>query len=327
MQEPALPSNELERLQALYRYDVLDTPAEEVFDRITRVASALAKVPICLISLVDGDRQWFKSKVGLDVCETPRNISFCGHALLEEGSFVVADATKDSRFADNPLVTGGPEIRFYMGIPLEVPEGPKIGTLCVIDQQPRELSEETKACLADLAMMVVREMELRTVATTDALTGALNRRMSLRLISQETSRCERNPGQTFSFAMLDLDHFKAINDSWGHDAGDLVLEATARACRSCLRGQDTLFRLGGEEFGILFADTALEAAGEAAERIRTYLAEHPIVVGPESVSVTASIGVAEHRRDDVAPPALIARADKALYEAKEKGRNRVELAR
>ena len=326
MLEPALPPDEIERLQALYRYDVLDTPAEEVFDRITRVASALAEVPICLISLIDGDRQWFKSKVGLDVRETPRSISFCGHALLEDGHFIVSDATKDARFADNPLVTGGPGIRYYMGIPLEVPEGPKIGTLCVIDREPRELSESTKACLHDLAMMVVREMELRMAATADALTGALNRRMSLRLISQETSRCARNPGQTFSFAMLDLDRFKAINDTWGHDAGDLVLESVARACHSCLRGQDTLFRLGGEEFGILFTDTPMAEAAEAAERIRAFLADQSILIGTEMISVTASIGVAEHREDDVAPPALVARADKALYEAKNQGRNRVQVA-
>jgi GAF domain-containing protein len=172
MQGPALPPDELERLQALYRFDVLDTPTEEVFDRITRVASTLAQVPICLISMVDADRQWFKSKVGLDAAETPRRVSFCAHALLSDGPFIVPDALNDERFADNPLVTGGPSVRFYLGIPLEVPEGPRTGTLCVIDRKPRKLNEATQQRLHDLAMMVVREMELRKVATTDALTGA-----------------------------------------------------------------------------------------------------------------------------------------------------------
>ena len=326
MLEPAFPADESARLQALYRFDVLDTPTEEVFDRITRVAGAVANVPICLVSLVDRDRQWFKSKVGIDAAETPRNVSFCAHALLADGPFIVPDATADPRFADNPLVTGGPGVRFYLGIPLEVPEGPKVGTLCVIDRRPRTLSARVQERLHDLAMMVVRELELRKVATTDALTGALNRRMSLRLIHQEASRRERSGGGTFSFAMLDLDHFKKINDTWGHDAGDMVLAAAAQACRACLRTEDTLFRLGGEEFGILFVDTPLDAAREAAERMRSHLEGQVIAYGDHEIRVTASMGVAEHRADDAEPSALIARADKALYAAKSSGRNRVAVA-
>lgn len=326
MLEPALPPDESARLQALYRYDVLDTPAEEVFDRITRVAGALADVPMCLISLIDIDRQWFKSRVGIDATETPRRISFCAHALLGEGPLVVPDALKDERFAGNPAVTGPLGVRFYLGIPLEVPEGPKIGTLCVIDSKPRELSEITRQRLHDLAMMVVRELELRKVATTDVLTGALNRRMLLRMIGQEASRCARAGNQTFSFAMVDLDHFKKVNDTWGHDTGDRVLEAAADACRSCLRAQDTLFRLGGEEFGILFVETPLAAAAEAAERIRVFLAGRTIRVGQETIAVTASIGVAQYRPEDADPTALTVRADKALYRAKQEGRNRVEIS-
>lgn len=320
-----LPPDETARLQALYRYDVLDTSPEEVFDRITRVASTIAGVPIALISLVDAERQWFKSKVGLDVDETPRELSFCAHAILSDGPFVVPDATQDERFHDHPAVSSGPTVRFYMGIPLEVPEGPKVGTLCVVDRKPRRLSKAQQDCLNDLAHMVVREMELRRVATTDALTGALNRRMSLRMLSQEASRAERS-GEPFCFAMVDLDHFKRVNDTWGHDAGDVVLAEAARVCREVMRAEDTLFRLGGEEFGILFVGADLGRAAEAAERVRERLAARPIVVGDQSIPVTASIGVAQHHSADVTPPALIARADKALYAAKAAGRNRVMTA-
>ena len=325
MQTATLPPDETARLQALYRYDVLDTAPEEVFDRITRLASEVAGVPISLISLVDAQRQWFKSKVGLDVRQTPRDVAFCAHAILGDGPFTVPDATRDRRFHDNPLVTGGPQVRFYMGIPLAVPEGPSVGTLCVIDRKPRRLSKSQQACLNDLAHMVVREMELRRVATTDALTGALNRRMSLRMVSQEARRAARS-GEPFSFAMVDLDHFKRINDTWGHDAGDIVLAQTALACREVMRDEDTLFRLGGEEFGILFVNADLASAAEGAERIRAHLAGRPITVGDQLVPVTASIGVAQHDPSDVTPPALIARADKALYAAKAGGRNRVMTA-
>lgn len=325
MHAAPLPPDETARLQALYRYDVLDTPSEEVFDRITRVASTVAEAPICLISLIDADRQWFKSKVGFDLRQTPRHLSFCAHAILGEGPFVVPDATKDERFHDHPAVLAGPQVRFYMGIPLEVPDGPKVGTLCVIDNKPRQLSESQHACLDDLAHMVVREMELRRVATTDVLTGALNRRMSLRMMSLEAGRSART-GEPFSFAMVDLDRFKRINDTWGHDAGDLVLSATARTCREVLRAEDTLFRLGGEEFGILFVGADLAHAAEAAERVRGYLASRQVVVGDDSVSVTASIGVAQHDPADAGPAALVARADKALYAAKAGGRNRVMTA-
>ena len=144
MQTPATPDNERLRLDALRRMAILDTSAEERFDRITRIARNMFDVPISLVSLVDEDRQWFKSCCGLSVPETPRDISFCGHAILGDDLFVVEDATRDLRFADNPLVSGDPHIRFYAGSPLQIGEGYKLGTLCIIDRKPRLLDERQR---------------------------------------------------------------------------------------------------------------------------------------------------------------------------------------
>lgn len=162
-----IPTNEAQRVAALEDLGVLDTPPEQRFDRLTRIAAHLLDVPIALISLVDTNRQWFKSHYGLDVCETPRSESFCAHALGSHQPFTIADATRDPRFADNPLVIGPPGIRFYMGIPLRGPGDHILGTLCVIDTQPREVSPAETQILQDLAEVVEDELsrrELRAVS-------------------------------------------------------------------------------------------------------------------------------------------------------------------
>lgn len=169
MLAPALPPDEAARLDALQALGLLDTPREERFDRYVRLARALLDVPIATISLVDGNRQWFKNVHGLDVCETPRSVSFCGHAILQEGVFYIPDATADARFADNPLVIGPPRIRFYAGCPLFVPGGMAVGTLCTIDRVPRRLDAEQLLRLRDLADCLQREL------TAHALVQAVRR--------------------------------------------------------------------------------------------------------------------------------------------------------
>lgn len=154
------PSDERLRLAELRRYAVLDTPAEERFDRLTRLASRLLDVPISLVSLVDADRQWFKSRVGLDATETPRDLAFCAHAILDSQPLVINDALADARFADNPLVTADPNIKFYAGAPLISPSGHRLGTLCAIDRQPRTLRPDQLSLLTDLAAIAVDELEL-----------------------------------------------------------------------------------------------------------------------------------------------------------------------
>ncbi len=160
--EPALlPSDEGARLRALEELQLLDSPAEQEFDDITLLASFICEAPIALISLVDKDRQWFKSRVGLDISETPRDIAFCAHAILGDDVFEVPDAAADQRFADNPVVTSDPHLRFYAGMPLKTSDNHNIGTLCVIDRKPRHLSEEQRAALRALGRQIMRLVELR----------------------------------------------------------------------------------------------------------------------------------------------------------------------
>ncbi len=159
MQRPATPPDEAQRLQALRDLLVLDTEPEERFDSITAFCATAFRVPIALVSLIDADRQWFKSRQGLDACETGRDISFCGHAILQDDPLVVPDALEDPRFADNPLVTGEPKIRFYAGMPLRLSSGVRVGTLCLIDRKPRRLEPEDLVLFRDLARLVVRELE------------------------------------------------------------------------------------------------------------------------------------------------------------------------
>jgi GAF domain-containing protein len=159
MQIPARPRDEALRIETLLDLVILDSEPEERFDLLTGYASSQFDVPIALVSLVDMNRQWFKSRCGLGATETGRDISFCGHAILQDDIFEIRDAQNDERFADNPLVTGDPRIRFYAGCPLKMPNGQNIGTFCLIDRKPKALDEWEKQHLRDLARVVVLEIQ------------------------------------------------------------------------------------------------------------------------------------------------------------------------
>ena len=156
-----IAKNEKQRLKVLWQYSVLDTVPEEIFDDLTELAARICEAPIALITLVDEKRQWFKSKVGISIKETSRDVSFCAHAITQPELFIVADATKDERFAHNPLVTSDPKVRFYAGAPLVSPDGYALGTLCVIDKVPRELRPGQEQALRILARHVMSQLELR----------------------------------------------------------------------------------------------------------------------------------------------------------------------
>jgi diguanylate cyclase (GGDEF)-like protein len=316
-------ADEQGRLAALHRYEVLDTPAEEPFDRITKLVQLVLDVPLATVSLIDADRQWFKSCVGVSVPGTPRDHAFCDYTIRTREPMNIPDATLDSRFAENPLVIGEMHIRSYLGVPLSTPDGYNIGALCAMDTRPREFTAEQTAVLASFASLVMDELELRRIAQTDHLTGAATRRGFTLELDKEIARTRRS-GRTSSLVLLDVDHFKMVNDTYGHPVGDEVLRKLTECILMILRKGDVLGRLGGEEFGILLPGTDIEAAFECAERIRQAVAEKPLVQEP-ALHVTISLGVSAQSLMTTSADWMLA-ADGALYEAKRSGRNRTCIA-
>jgi len=350
------PTNEDARLGELQDLEILDTLPEQAYDDITFLASAICQAPIALVSLVDHDRQWSKSRIGLTATETPRDVAFCAHAILDPANIlVVRDAQQDDRFATNPLVTRDPAIRFYAGAPLVTSRGNALGTLCVIDTEPRQLSAEQAQSLNALARQVVAQLELRrTVATlrkkdsehrvyekqlevyqhrleenlatirhlslTDPLTGLYNRRALMDKLNEECALLARYNTEV-SFALVDIDRFKQYNDAHGHLAGDELLEAVAKLVENNSRSTDMVARYGGDEFAVIFRNTGAEGAQHLAERIRSTIEDTLRPFG----DITVSIGVAAGSSATPTPSHLIDVADQALYRSKEAGRNRVGL--
>jgi diguanylate cyclase (GGDEF)-like protein len=348
-----MSGDEEKRINAVREYGILDTMAEQVYDDITMLASWVCATPIALISLVDSDRQWFKSKVGLAATELPREYGFCAQAILQPNEvLVVPDALQDPRFAQNPYVIGEPHIRFYAGAPLVTSTGDSLGTVCVIDHVPRQLEAEQIDALRALSRQVVAQMELRrTIAeqeqqafelnayqrqledyqkliekanaelevqsTTDALTGLMNRRAFNVKLEEESHLIMRHK-YPLSLLMIDVDSFKSYNDSFGHPAGDEALRIIAQTLQKKARKCDYVARYGGEEFSVILPHTGQEGAIVIAERLRQAVEKCQLPNRP----LTISIGV-ETSVSGVNIPGLISQADDALYAAKENGRNRV----
>ncbi|GGK82577.1 GGDEF domain-containing protein [Amphritea balenae] len=267
MEKPDIPYNEQARLKALHSLEILDTAAEERFDRLTRLAQRMFNVPIALVSLVDRDRQWFKSAIGLDVTETHRDISFCGHTILGDDVFNIPDASQDKRFADNPLVTEAPNIRLYAGCPLKSLDGHKLGTLCLIDAKPRHLNQDDIQALRDLACMAEQELMAAQLATLDDLTMITNRRGFMLLADKALQICARNR-QAATFLAIDLNDFKQINDRFGHHQGDQALVQFTHLLLQTFRDSDIIARMGGDEFSVLLTNTTEEQALDSLMRLR-----------------------------------------------------------
>ena len=326
MKTPDTPVNEKERLHDLRSLNILDTSSEERFDRLTRMAKRMFGVDIALVSLVDENRQWFKSKAGLDACETGRDISFCGHAILGNEIFLIEDAPKDERFHDNPLVTGPPNIRFYAGAPLRYMNGNKLGTLCLIDSQPRTLSEEDLDMLRDLAEMAEGELNAIQLATIDDLTKISNRRGFVALAQNSLSLCARQQSPV-SLVFLDLDKFKPINDTHGHAEGDHVLVTFAELMRESFRDSDVFARIGGDEFVVLLTNTMEQEATEVVERFRG-LVDKKNAEMDRGYDIAFSAGIVSVQPDnDSSIDDLLQEADVLMYEKKQAQAPKLDLAR
>lgn len=359
MKSAALPDNERERLAALRTLTVLDSSPEQGFDDLTLLAATICDTPVALVSLVDEHRQWFKSHHGIELDQTDRDVSFCAHAILESDRVLeVPDATLDSRFADNPLVTGAQQFRFYAGAPLVTDEGYALGTLCVLDHRPRRLEPRQRAALEALARQAAAQLKLRSMhralqdalesarsyqneleeyqtrlrhlnmqlhaqAVTDPLTGLYNRLALTQQLNQAVARCHRS-GEYLSLLLIDADHFKSYNDRFGHQVGDVILRQLATVIRSVVRESDIAARYGGEEFVVILPGTDGEGALALAERVRMKVQSSHC---GES-DLTVSIGVVSRRgaHPRCTAELLIQDADAALYRAKDSGRNRVIAA-
>jgi diguanylate cyclase (GGDEF)-like protein len=340
MLSPELPSNEVLRQQVLDDQELLDTPAEPYLDTLVRVVRELFEVKTVLVSLVDRERQWFKARLGLDLAETPRSESFCGHAILAGGTLIVEDALADPRFHDNPVVTGEPFIRFYAGQPLHAEDGQVLGTLCLIDDRPKSLSDQQLRRLQDMATLVEGYLKLRQVseqtaqlrealsreqrrAMLDPLTQLWNRTGLEHFLPRQLRRAQEQ-GVQLGLMFCDLDHFKQVNDTYGHRAGDQVLWQSARRISAAVRPQDLTTRCGGEEFVVLALVRSADELQQIAERVRSSMAQTPMSAGSTQLTQTLSIGCTLVAAGE-SPDDALERADQALYRAKHQGRNRAEL--
>jgi diguanylate cyclase (GGDEF)-like protein len=319
MLAPAKPALEDERMHALHALNILDTQPEERFDRLTRLARRLFDVPIALVSLVDSNRQWFKSCQGLTLTETPRDVSFCAHAILSDQILMIPDAGSDERFQDNPLVTGEPKIRFYAGCPLKVGNGSNVGTLCLLDTRPRVLDAEERGLLRDLASMAEQEIAALQLASIDDLTQLSNRRGFEALAEHALSMCKRM-GTPASLLFFDLDQFKRINDTFGHAEGDRALVAFAQVLRRVLREMDVIGRLGGDEFVALLLGSNAAAGDAVIERLQQALTAVNVELQGR-YEINYSVGRIEYdpaRHDTI--KRLLADADGAMYARKQTSR-------
>lgn len=336
-----LPADENARLAALRRYHILDTPPEQAYDDLTLLAARLTDTPIALVNFVDSARQWFKARHGMALRETHRDISFCAHAILEAAPvLVVPDISADPRFADNPMVAGPPHVRFYAGAVLKTTDGFALGTLCVLDTKPRQLTTEQLDSLQALARLVTAQMELRllaetrvqndaleeanrrlqALATSDGLTGLKNHRAFQETLREHFAQAKRSQ-IPFSLLMLDVDHFKQYNDAFGHPAGDEILKQMAALLANTVREGDIVARPGGEEFAVILPQTDSRRALILAERLRWTI---KAAIWPLR-SITASFGIATYKQTMAGPDQLIAEADTAMYQSKAGGRDQVTL--
>lgn len=335
---------EQERLESLRRLRLFDTPIEERFERLTRLICKLMDVPIALLNLIDNRQQFYKSAQGLQATHAGLDGAFCPHAFHEPDMLLVPDTKLDNRFYDNPFVTGELlNVGFYAGCAIRTPDGMPVGTICAIDTKPRQMTEEQLQALRDIAALAESELRIsflqhendaletelqqaNRLALIDPLTRLWNRAGMESMINTEWAEARRYK-RPITITMCDIDHFKRLNDNYGHDVGDDVLRNVSKKLIESLRMEDHACRVGGEEFLLILPNCVPEKAGEVLERMRIGIASTSLTQTEIEGPITMSFGAATVIPDlDIAPGAAIKAADLALYKAKNSGRNRVVMA-
>lgn len=356
MEAPPKPDNEIARLEALRSTELLDSGSDAIFDNLTSLVSLVFDMPVVAISLVDDVKQWFKSIKGLAVCETSREISFCGHAVYSEKPLIVNDAKIDERFFDNPLVKGTPNIVFYAGVPIRYAYQDKVyflGTLCIIDYIKRDFSSKDLEILKQFSYQLEALIEMRLpakkfdllsrqlsseshefkdleesisnlqeIADTDILTGLPNRRFLTRFIEETWLRDLRH--NTICLMMLDLDGFKNVNDTFGHTVGDSALKDIASNLKNLIRiPQDCICRLGGDEFVIVTYNQDESSLKAMSDKILSYFRHIP--EKSNSYGVSVSIGACSTSNKSHNLESLLKEADSQLYIVKSEGKDAYKI--
>lgn len=328
MKPPPIPEDEIERVAELQSLRILDTAAEERFDRYTRLISDLYEFPVVLVSLVDKDRQWFKSNCGLDMHETSRDVSFCAHAIMESGVFIVPDARKDRRFADNPLVTGSPHIRFYAGCTVRGPSGHPLGTLCVIDREPRDFDDRQCAQLTQFAQLVERELQqtheldkLRSSiefnAYYDPLTRLPNKRLLYDRLESLIGLREREGGR-LAVVLFNVGGLRYINQAFGTTTGDELLCEVGRRLEASAPLGGTRARLGGDEFVLVLPTTGNGDLDDSLDAIRQAL-DRPYNAGGREHFINFRIGVSIYPDHGTRAGTLLDRAAATVHTREAEG--------
>ncbi len=367
-----LSAKETLRLAKLQDYGILDTLPEALYDDITALAAHICQTPTALVSLVDSDRQWFKSKIGIDadIAETPRSMAFCAYTIQSTEVMVIEDALLHPQFCFNPLVTGAPFIRFYAGAPLITNDGYAIGSLCVLDYRPHRLEQSQIQALTVLSQQVIAQIELsyqrhqlkqsnqlleqrveertasltaslhrllraqntllnsearsRRSVTQDLLTQLPNRSYFLQRLTQAIQLNHRQPSHHYAVLFVDLDNFKTINETLGHEIGDQLLVHIAKQLKLLLRESDLVARIGGDEFAVLLDGLPDgEQAIAAVERIQHKL-KVPVVIDGQQISIGVSIGITFSNNGYRQPEAALKDADSAMHQAKQRAKSRVQ---
>lgn len=321
-----VPANEAERLAELHALAILDTAPEQLYDDVVTLAAAICGTPTAIINFVDADRQWGKALVGMEDSEAPRSVSFCARTIVtDDGTFVVEDARNDPDWADNPMVTGG-DVGFYAGASIQTAAGNRVGTVCVADPNARTIGPAELEALRVLARQTAAHLELRDhtrrlaemtgelrrQALEDGLTGLPNRALLHDRLNHALAR-RRRTGRGVGLLFCDLDGFKTINDTEGHDAGDAVLRLVARRLTGAARTTDTVARLAGDEFVVVCPEVDDE---HALDIVRTRLRD-AVLAPTDEVATLPGISIGAVLATDACDAdGILRRADVEMYAAK-----------